>query len=156
MPFFVAINTAMSTLLAVSGFTLVDITCTNVTYSRPEQEKERNQQRNWETVIQCVGLRTQPLNIRGPKRTQIYCDTGHFGEIYTGQQNIWCFTFNVERHGIWQVGEDPLELLHRDFDQVPIIQGLDETARFKLPIFYTSGAIKNVFFRLGQLDLNII
>jgi len=29
---------------------------------------------------------------------------------------------------------------------VPIIQGLNETAKFMLPIFYPHGAIKNIHF----------
>ena len=35
-----------------TGYTLVDITATNVTRYRPDQEFQRNQQRNWETVLQ--------------------------------------------------------------------------------------------------------
>ena len=71
MPFFTAINTSMD---YVTGFTLVDITRTGVTHNRPENEHQRDQQRNWETVIQCMGLRTQPLDIQGPKCIEMFVD----------------------------------------------------------------------------------
>jgi hypothetical protein len=150
------INMIMDHLLHVTGFTLVDITRTGVTHTRGNDTFERDQQRNWETVIQCLGLRTQPLDIQGPLIYETSIDDGTFGEMYLGHHRVWVFTFSVERHGIWQVAEDPLALLHKDFDQVPIVQGLNETAKFILPIFYTDGGIKNIFFRLGRLDLNSV
>lgn len=153
MPFFTAINTIMD---YVTGFTLVDITRTGVTHNRAENEHQRNQQRNWETVIQCMGLRTQPLDIQGPKSIEMYVDDGIFGEMYQGKHRVWCWTFTADRSGTWAVDDDALALLHKDFNEVPVIQGLDETARFILPIFYTTGAIKNVFFKSGRLDLNSI
>lgn len=139
----------------VTGLTLVDITSTGVIHNRADREFERNQQRNWETVLQCIGLRTQPFDILGPVVKTINVDD-HFGEMYYGKQRVWCFTFTVEQLGVWANGQDPLALLHKDFDEVPVIQGLSETARFILPIFYTQGAIKNIFFRFGRLDLNSI
>ena len=153
MPFFTAINTSMD---YVTGFTLVDITRTGVTHNRHENEQQRNQQRNWETVIQCMGIRTQPLDIQGPKCIEMYVDEDTFGEMYQGQQRVWVWTFTADRTGTWAADNNQLALLHNDFNEVPIIQGLDETARFILPIFYTKGAIKNVFFKSGRLDLNSI
>lgn len=153
MPFFTAINTIMD---YVTGFTLVDITRTGVTHNRADNEHQRNQQRNWETVLQCMGLRTQPLDIQGPKSIEMFIDEDTFGEMYQGKQKVWCWTFYADRNGTWATNNDDLALLHQDFNEVPIIQGLDETARFILPIFYTSGGIKNVFFKLGRLDLNSI
>jgi hypothetical protein len=151
-----AINIYMNHEKHITGFSLVDITATGITHNRPEKEYQRNQQRNWETVLQCMGLRTQPMDIRAPECMTLNLDSGLFGEMYQGFHKVWIWTFSVEPMGIWQSGLDPLKLLHRDFDQVPVITGLDETARFILPIFYTQGAIKNIFFRFGHLDLNSI
>jgi hypothetical protein len=130
-----------------TGFTLVDITNTGVTRSRPGNEHERNQQRNWETLIQVLSLRTQPLEINGP------IDSGYeltgdsiFGEMYKGLQTVWYFSFGVEAHSVFTKGKDIVGLLYDDFAEVPIIQGLDETAKFMLPIFYPYGAIKNIHF----------
>ena len=47
----------------VIGYTLVDITETKMIRDLDGKELERNQQRNWETVLQCIGLRAQPQNM---------------------------------------------------------------------------------------------
>jgi len=54
----------MSNLQFFQSVSLVDITATGMTRSNDPDSVERNQQRNWETVIQCLGLRTQPHNIQ--------------------------------------------------------------------------------------------
>ena len=141
-----------------TGYTLVDITATGVTRYRPEQEYERNQQRNWETVLQTIGLRTQPHMIKGPVSAEANLDDygWSFGEYYQGKHKIWAWTFAVEHEDIFLVDEDPIGALLSDFEQIPIIQGLDETARFMLPIFYPHGAIKNIYFKRLAIDLNNI
>lgn len=157
MPFLLAVNIYMGELQFFTAWTLVDITATGVTRDRPGQEYVRNQQRNWETVLQCIGLRSQPIQIDGPHKF----DTDDlswlkFGEMYASQQtnNVWMFNFAVEHHDVFCDGDNPTGLLENIFDQVPVINGLDETARFILPIFYTSGAIKNIYFTPGRIDVN--
>ena len=140
-----------------TGYTLVDITATGVTRYRLEQEHERNQQRNWETVLQTIGLRTQPLLINGPVVTETNLNEGwEFGEYYQGRHKIWAWTFAVEHSDVFLLDNDPLGALVKDFEQIPVIQGLDETARFMLPIFYSHGAIKNIYFKNLAIDLNNI
>jgi hypothetical protein len=51
----------------------------------------------------------------------------------------------VESEGVYDLPEEPLGGLLRDFEQVPVVTGLTETARFMLPIFYPYGAIKNIY-----------
>jgi hypothetical protein len=46
--------------------------------------------------------------------------------------------------------------LDQVFAKVPIICGLEETARFMLPIFYPYGAIKNIYFIKGRINLNTV
>lgn len=145
------INNIMKYFTAI---TLVDITKTGVTRHRVGQEFERDQQRNWETVIQCIGLRAQPLSINGP-----YCiddcmidsdELSCFGEMYSGKQRVWAFTFAVEHDDVFLVDGNPVGGLEKDFEQVPIIAGLTETASFILPIFHPYGAIKNIHFMFGR------
>lgn len=128
------------------GYTLVDITATGITRGTDDQV-DRNQQRNWETVLQCIGLRSQPLHIQEPVTAQ-FEDIGiaEFGDFYTGTQTVWAFSWAVERDGVYDLRDQPLAALMQDFEQVPIITGLDETARFMLPIFYPYGTIKNIYF----------
>ena len=128
------------------GYTLVDITATGVIRG-DNDSTERNQQRNWETVLQCMGLRAQPQHIQPPAIATFEDITiAEFGDFYTGTQKIWAWSWAVEQEGIYDLGNDPLAGLLKDFEQVPIVTGLEETARFMLPIFYPYGTIKNIYF----------
>jgi hypothetical protein len=140
-----------------TGVTLVDITATGVTRHRVEQELERDQQRNWETVLQVIGLRAQPQLIEGPVCREYAIDSsGGFGEMYHGVQKVWLFCFGVESEDVFLYNDDPVGGLDKDFAQVPVVCGLTETARFMLPIFYPYGAIKNIYFKTGRIYLNTI
>jgi len=140
-----------------TGVTLVDITATGVIRHVAEQELERNQQRNWETVLQVIGLRAQPQLIEGPVVRELEVDeSSGFGEMYYGTQRVWIFCFGVEYEDVFLDSNDPVGGLDKDFAQVPIVCGLNETARFMLPIFYPYGAIKNIYFKPGRIHLNTI
>ncbi len=135
--------------------TLVDITATGVIRHTNKNEVERNQQRNWETVLQCIGLRAQPQLIESPIIKYLEIDDNSvFGEMFYGtKQRAWLFTFGVEPEDVFLLDGDPVGQLDKDFSQVPIICGLEETARFILPIFYPYGSIKNICFMNGRFDL---
>lgn len=151
MPFFTTINICMQ---HITGITLVDITQTGVTRTRGDGDQTRDQQRNWETVLQCIGIRAQPLDMIGPIYQDVDLEGSDFGEMYSGVHRVWFWSFSTEHSDVWLKDQKVLHYLEQDFDEVPVIMGLEETARFILPIFYTKGAIKNVFFRLGRIDLN--
>lgn len=140
-----------------TGITLVDITATGVTRHRAGQEIRRDQQRNWETVLQVIGLRSQPQLIEGPVSAEFNIDeSSEFGEMYYGKHRVWIFCFGVEHEDVFLEDNDPIGGLDKDFAQVPIVSGLEETARFILPIFYPYGAIKNIYFKTGRINLNTI
>lgn len=130
-----------------AGFSLVDITPTGVIRGNETNELERNQQRNWETVIQCMGLRTQPQNIQLPVSSMESMRDFDFGDIYTGEQRVWTWYWTVDNSGVYDFTNKPLGGLQQDFEQVPIVNFLTETARFMLPIFYPYGSIKNIYFK---------
>lgn len=131
-----------------TGFTLVDITATGVIRSSDPNAIDRHQQRNWETVLQCISLRTQPHHITGPfKSTFDDINVAEFGDFYTGKdQAVWSWGWAIESAGVYDLPNSPLGALEQDFEQVPIVVGLEETARFMLPIFYPYGSIKNIYF----------
>lgn len=139
-----AINIAMPTN-QITLFTLVDITATGVTRSNfGEDTMERNQQRNWETVLQVLGLRTQPIVISGPSVSRdVDLAWLDFGDLYEGNHTVWSMVFTSEQD-VYQIDQ-----LEKDFEQIPIIAGLTETARFILPIFYPHGTIKNIYFKFN-------
>lgn len=138
------------------GFSLVDVTPTGVTRSSDNNDLERNQQRNWETVLQCMGLRTQPQHIRPPESLEVDLDHVEFGDMYTGVHRVWTWTWAVEGTGIYDLNEKPLAGLQQDFEQVPVVTFLNETARFMLPIFYPYGTIKNIYFNQITPAINTI
>ena len=141
-----------------TGVTLVDITATGVIRHSADNELKRNQQRNWETVLQCIGIKAQPQHIDGPYVVEdIEVDaTSHFPEIYYGRQRCWVFSFSVEHEDVFLKDADPVGALDEAFSKVPIICGLEETARFMLPIFYPYGSIKNIYFIKGRINLNTV
>lgn len=140
------------------GYTLVDITPTKVTHSSIENDIKRNQQRNWETVLQCMGLRTQPLHIQDPMLlyyTPVGEDTTDlidlkllkFGELYTGNHRVWSWSWAVEAADIYKLNDNPLGGLNADFENIPVITFLEETALFLLPVLHPHGSIKNIYFK---------
>jgi hypothetical protein len=142
----------MSTQLYLfQGYTLVDITPTGVIRGDNDSQ-ERNQQRNWETLLQCIGLRTQPQNIIEPVSMLENINYLEFGDFYPGEQRVWAWSWTVEREGVYDLPGAPLGGLLQDLEQVPIVTGLTETARFMLPIFYPYGTIKNIYIKQVNIE----
>ena len=127
--------------------TLVDITATGVIRSQVDRDLERNQQRNFETILQVLSLRTQPGIARFPEVHEVDKEDPiiWFGDFYGDKpQRIWSMYFTADHPTAYDTEEGVLDGLRRDFEQVPIITGLTETAKFMLPILYPYGSIKNI------------
>ena len=153
LPFFLATKYCMATNIQFfMGYSLVDITATGKIRGAANDDIERNQQRNWETVLQCMSLRTQPQNIQAPVSHVDELSLYDFGDFYQGQHVIWRWTWSIESTDVYDLPNKPLGGLQADFEQVPIITYLSETARFMLPIFYPYGSIKNVYFKQLHID----
>ncbi len=150
---------AISNSMATEFFTvysLVDITATGVTRLTADNEHDRNQQRNWETVLQVFSMKAQPVHIEGPVCTELDVGYLNFGDMFEGHHKVWVACVGVEHADVYLEDDDPVAKLKIDFAQVPVVTGLSETARFMLPIFYTHGSIKNIYFKPGQIDVNSI
>lgn len=91
----------------------------------------RNQQRNFETIMQMISLRAQPTVVQDP--------TEHNGE--------WQFEFEVETPGVYsQTGHsDDTSALLAECEGTPMIQGLQETLT-TANCLHTSGAEQNIWF----------
>ena len=72
----------------------------------------RNQQRNFESILQLVSLFTQPLNVSWP------CCHG----------DSWTFEFDIEYQSVFADQHDPLGLLKKHSQGIPMILGLNEQA----------------------------
>jgi hypothetical protein len=136
-----------------TGFTLVDITATGET--RGHDQHCRDQQRNWETVLQVIGLRAQPVELIEPESRVIPMEHVEFGEFFSGEHRVWSWLFAIEHATAFAKHNSATALLEECFEQVPVVSGLDETARFMLPIFYPYGGIKNIYFKSGYRNINI-
>ena len=95
----------------------------------PAWNRSRNQQRNFETLLQIVGMRTQLVEISTP-------------ELING---LWYFEVEPDRSEVFQ---DEFRGLHDDCSGVPMILGLDEqpeTANMLQP----SGTDANIWFKIN-------
>ena len=98
----------------------------------------RNQQRNWETILQVVSLKTQALDITNPV-------------IMTREdKKVWQFSFGIEHEDIYNDGTDKLGLLKQEVHGVPMIIGLNETYSegFLMPYLLATGENQNIMFTL--------
>jgi len=113
----------------------IDITHTNIyrngqpqgsALSLEEYNKQRNQERNWQTVIQLLGLRFQPLDVTAPVRIDHQRPALYgFGWVYGPLDDIsvWKFRCRYEQ-------DVDLWLIRCDFNHIPVVTGLDESIQF--------------------------
>lgn len=133
------------------GHTLVDVTKTNQKNNVAGHEKERNQQRNWETLVQVLGLRTQLTLLDDPKPATMDVGSLQFGTDFAGEQTVWQFRFGTETPDVYSTPDSPVGALEKDCASVPVILGLDETAELSTPMFCVSGSQKNIVFAPTKL-----
>jgi len=85
----------------------------------------RNQQRNWETLLQLIGLRCLPDDISLPHR----------------DQDTWSFSFRVETPAV--LGDADFDSLYRDCEGVPMIK---DPATGHSAVLVTQGPERNIWF----------
>ena len=122
--------------------TLVDITRTGA--GRQEANKiAYRQEANFQTVLQTIGLRANLEFEKSPLFEEITLTKISFGDKYKGKQRVWSFEFEVPF-------EDAvtLDMLNNDFNLIPFIPGLTETAKFEQAIFRTTPQERNIIFSI--------
>ena len=121
-------------------FTVIDMTETNV--GRSGEAKQRNQQANYNTVVQTAGLRVNPMPIALESKVDVVDGIG-FGSSIKDKQRYWVFTFQHEFENALNIDQ-----LKDDFDLVPVITGLDETALINNSAFRTKDSVEtNIVFK---------
>ena len=128
----------------ITGFTLIDITATGVTVTN---SIERNQQRNLETLIQVLGLRTQIIEFINPIVTIELMREHAFGSSYLGEHNVWKFSFFIGFADLYFKDGRTFGCLEDDLYCVPIISGLTETIIIDKSVFTPTGDYQNIYFR---------
>lgn len=138
-------------LITYEVHTLVDITKTNITSANDVNlVKQRNQQRNWETLTQVLNLRTQIFNLTDPVIKVCHMSQMNFGQEYVGEYKVWSCKFDIEHIDVFGDEKNPVKFLSHDFDKIPIIAQLDET-QIKGPcMFIVDGPYKNVYFSIDN------
>ena len=103
-----------------TAYTLVDISNTQ------ETKHDRNklqffQQQNLNTLVQTIGLRSQPLDIGVQAiMTQDIVDYG-FGKQYHGLHTVWKFNFSIEHSNVFDYNGKKLHHLINDADGVATV-----------------------------------
>ena len=102
----------------------------------------RNEQRNWETFVQCISIRSQPILLEKPVVEEI--SVGPLGFTgFKGKKKVWTFEFGFETPDIYLEGGDAVKLLKDQLDMVPIVTKLRETVTLSSSIIATTGVKVN-------------
>jgi len=121
--------------------TLVDV---SQTFARKgvDDQKSIKQQANFNTLYNVIGLRSNPTEFEVGVNKVSIAGLG-FGENYKGKQNVWTVEFTIE-----QEDSLTLDMLESDFDLIPFIAKLDETAEHPKALFTTlsNNGYRNIIF----------
>ena len=76
----------------------------------PSWVRSRNQQRNWETIMQLISLYTQPVRV---SRVRV-------------KDQRWQFDFDTDFDDVFTIQDDPVGRLRQACDGVPIINYVEQ------------------------------
>jgi len=124
-------------------YSLVDITNTRQYQNTAEMRQARNQQQNFDTVIQTIGMRANITYDSPPKVTLGVPST--YGLEGDELASIWIFEWRCEREFLFLDGEDHVGYLKQLFKLVPYISNLTETTPEELAVFMPG---KNIVFEM--------
>lgn len=143
-------------MMKIRVHTLFDITRTNVRTRRHGELlnddyliRQSNQQSNFETVLQVIGIRSQPEDITDPEKKMKILDSGMWGSNYVDKIKVpvWTFDFTVNYQEVFSTGEDKLGKLLQDCQNIPMITGLSEYPLIK-NVMSVSSHDKNIYFEV--------
>lgn len=113
--------------------TLVDITRTGI-HRAEDDALKRNQQSNFNSLIQCIGLRSNIEWNSDPKKIN-----GSLPLPFEGKAVHWIWEFDVEREDVFLKDNNSVGLLIDDLHGVPIIANLDNSVDIYPAAFQTKG-----------------
>jgi hypothetical protein len=129
-------------------YTTVDITSTGQYRSEVGKEHLRWKEQNFQTLLQTIGIRANVMYSKPPTVATV---KGEILGFNTPKMiNVWTFEFETERDFLFEVDEDPVGYLIKDFEGVPYIAGLDESVEQNYSVFVTSGKSRNIIFQKKQ------
>lgn len=138
--------------------TLFDITKTGIGRRQSvtreasiNENKSRNQQINFETILQIISMRCQPENITDPIKSTTTEKDKRWGVEYNGRNDVWEFTFTTYHKEVFNDGENKLGNLLLDSDGVPMLTNLNETKSL-ISQLNISGDYKNIHYEIVEDD----
>lgn len=142
----------------IQCYTLFDITKTGVRQRSkiPENMQtesfivQRNTQVNLDTILQVIGLRSQPEAISDPLKKTIDINTesnrfGFFYKIGVEKTFVWSFQFNVQHESVFDDGYDVFGHLYNDCHNIPMIKS-NNTHEKLINLLDTSPEFCNIYF----------
>ena len=137
-------------------YTLFDITQTGVlNRAKPGEDQvlqewilKRNQQCNFDTLMQAISLRSQPELTNRPEKMHMKLDVSMFGFLYENDERtfpVWKFEFTVQHSSVFEDGLSELGALYNDCDGIPMIKcgtEIDTISNF----LDTTPELKNLHF----------
>jgi len=124
--------------------TLVDISETHA--RRGEDPTQYRQQQNFLTVMQTIGMRVNPTYVSKPVVVKEVPSKLGMGISYKTKQNVWTYKFDID-----YADAIDIETLVNDFNLIPIITELEETAQFDNTHFLTKDTAKcNISFEIDD------
>jgi hypothetical protein len=119
-------------------YTLADITATGQYHGG--EPLLRNQQQNFDTILQTLGLKGNVYFEQKP----IVIKADIFGRA---GDKCWYFEWKMEIEELFQVDDDPIALLKDLFEYIPYIKGLTDTVQFEPSVFKQG---QNILFAFKQ------
>ena len=105
----------------------------------------RNTQSNFDTVIQLISLRAQPIDIFMPEKSLVNLDELNiFGSKIKGKGLMWSFQFKIEHADVFNDDTSKFGLLYQVCDHVPMI--LTPSCSAKSTFLDISVEYKNIHF----------
>lgn len=138
--------------------TLFDITQTGIISRRNANNEDptwilkRNQQCNFDTIVQAISLRSQPESITTPTKHALSFKNNHnFGILFEKsiktKINFWTFEFDINYTNVYNNGINELGHLYSDCDKIPMIKCSTEWE--KLPNYLdTDINTRNIYFEV--------
>lgn len=130
-----------------TAYTLVDITDSKITNSNSKNTDGYNQQQNLNTLIQLIGLRSQPIHTSVLVQETQDLVNYKFGNAFKGLHTVWKFDFVSEHTDVYSNHNDSVYFLKEDCDGAAFTPYLNETVNFLSNTFETKDPEQlNIYF----------
>jgi hypothetical protein len=124
------------------------ITC--YTLFELEHRGNRSTIRNWNTLVQTLSLKTQPIIINFPSKEIVDIKQTKFGSKYKynnlAQVEVYTFNFTSENMKLYEIDDNPIGVLISDCNFVPML----DYKKIIIPpsCLITAGEYCNIYFAL--------